>query len=122
MAALALSEVTVEHIDILPCTISTVDLRGGSDDKVFLVMLSRDRLYTEAKCTLYVYSVNDLTAAIATYDLPDQSYSSGLIADNCLYIGSWWCNLIVYKISDSLTEPLKLLASIETRRSVLNMM
>ena len=121
MAALALSEDAVEHIDILPCTISTVDVPGRIDE-VYFVLLSRDRLYTEANSTLYVYSVNDLTSAIATYDLLGQRYFSGLIADNCLYIGSWCCNLIVYKISDSLTEPLKLLASIETRRSVLNMM
>ena len=89
---------------------------------MYFVLLSRDRLYTEANSTLYVYSVNDLTTAIATYNLPGQSYSSGLIADNRLYIGSLRCNLIVYKISNSLTEPLKLLASIKTRRSVLNMM
>ena len=89
---------------------------------MYFVLLSLDRLYTEANKTLYVYSVNDLTAAIATYDLPDDSYYSGLIADNRLYIGSLWFNLIVYKISNSLTEPLKLLASIKTRHSVLNMM
>ena len=89
---------------------------------MFFVLLNRDRLYTEANSTLYVYSVNDLTAAIATYDLPGDFYCSGLIADNRLYIGSLRCNLIVYKISNSLTEPLKLLASIGTRSSVLNMM
>jgi hypothetical protein len=63
-------------------------------------------MYTSADETLYVYSLSDFTSPpIGTYVVLDDC-SSGLIADNYLFLGSS-NNIIVYEISTSLTEPLK---------------
>ena len=56
--------------------------------------------------------MSDLSSPIATYDHRGGA-ESGLIADNCLFFGSF-TYIIVYEISASLTEPLKALASIRT--------
>jgi hypothetical protein len=61
-----------------------------------------------------VYSVSNHTSPIATYVLPGGRCSSGLIADNCLFLGGFDRNISVYEISTSLTEPLKPFAIIET--------
>jgi hypothetical protein len=60
--------------------------------------------------------MSDLTSPISSYALPGES-KSGLIADNCLFLGSS-NNIIIYEISPSLTEPLKKLASIGTKSEV----
>ena len=82
--ALSLSEDAFEHIDELPCTISTVELPEFGF-KLFFVLLNGARLYTQADKTLYVFSVRDLISPIMTYELSGDC-SSGLIADNCLFL------------------------------------
>jgi hypothetical protein len=69
-AALSLSEDALEHIEELPRIISKVIIPGTGYNAVFLVLLSGDRLFTEADETLNVYLMSDFTSPIATYDLP----------------------------------------------------
>ena len=65
IAALSLSEDALNHLKELPSTQSQIDL-PESDDIVFFVYLSGDRLYTAADKTLYVYSLRDLTSPSVT--------------------------------------------------------
>ena len=75
-----------------------------SDERVFFVHLSGDRLYTEADKTLYVYSVSDLTLPICTYPLDGRLFSV-IIIDDCLYLGGNF-ELIAFKVSSSIYHPL----------------
>jgi hypothetical protein len=108
-----LSEDALGHIEELPRTITCVDLPGIGFEVNF-VLLSGDRLYTAAYKTLFVYSASEFTSPIATYVIPVKCWS-GLIVNNCLFLGGGSSKIIVYEISTSLSKPLKLLASIETR-------
>ena len=126
VAALNLSEDVLEHIQELPFTISKVELPDIGND-VHLLLVSGDRLYTEADKTLYVYSLSDLTSPIATYDISGVCFS-GLIADNRLFIAfsdrksyQYFMQIIICEISTSLTEPLKLLENIKTSQQIKKM-
>ena len=116
--AFSLSEDALEHIEELPRTFSKVEL-PRSRDAVFFVLLSGDRLYTSEFGNLYVFSVSNLALPIASYDLPENCIS-GLIANNCLFLGASNC-IIVYEISASLTSPLKQLSKIQTIEWILKM-
>ena len=59
-----------------------------SRDEVYFMYLSRDRLYTAADKTLYVYSMSDLTSPIATYPLGGECHS-GMIIDDRLYLAGF---------------------------------
>lgn len=84
-AALYLSEDALQHIEQLRCTNSAVEL-PGSGEKVRLVLLGLDRLYTEVDRTLYVYSLSELTSPIAIYHLFGNCWC-GLVADKTLFLG-----------------------------------
>jgi hypothetical protein len=73
----------LDHIELMPFTISQIHLPGY----VYFVLLRGDRLYTAAGMTLYVYSAKELTHPIATYPI-NCSVRSALIVENRLYIGS----------------------------------
>jgi hypothetical protein len=67
------------------------------------VYLSRDKLYTYADETLYVYSMSDFTTPIDTKKLSDKCYS-GMSIDDHLYLGG--TNKIhVFKVAYSHSEP-----------------
>jgi hypothetical protein len=80
------------------------------------VYLWGGRLYTEADKTLFVYSVDDLTSPSATYPLGDYCYSA-LITDCRLYLGGYKM-LHIFEVTPSLTEPLRPITKIPTKRSV----
>jgi hypothetical protein len=84
--ALSLSEDAFEHIDELPCTISKFDLPSNDYHGLNFVLLSKDRLYTMADKTLYVFSVSDITSPIATFDFPC-NYLPVLIDDDRIFLG-----------------------------------
>lgn len=65
-----------------------------------------------------MYSLTDLTSPIATYEI-SENCCSGIIANNCLFLGGQSFNIIVFEISTSLTEPLKRLSSFSTIESIL---
>ena len=73
-------------------------------------------MYTEADETLFVYSVGDLTSPSATYPLERKCYSA-LITDNRLYLGGG-CELFIFEVTQSLTEPLIPVTKISTKSSV----
>jgi hypothetical protein len=100
------------------CITSQVDLPGNS--RVNFVYLSGDKLYTEADKTLYVYSLSDLTSPSATYQLGDDCYSA-LITENRLYLGGI-CNLHIFEVTPSLTEPLTPVTKIPTMEDVLKIL
>ena len=52
------------------------------------MLLSGDRLYVAADKTVYVYLVSEFISPIAAYNLVGNIWS-GLIADNCLFLGSY---------------------------------
>ena len=112
-----MSEDALEHIEKLTCTITCVDL-PETGFEVNFVLLSGDRLYTAADITLYVYLASDFTSPIATYVIPEKCWS-GLIVNNCLFLGGGSSKIIVFEIGTSLTEPLKLLTSIKTEYSII---
>ena len=75
-----------------------------SQNAVLFVYLSDDRLYTQAKSTLLVYSVNDLSSPLATYPLSENCISA-IISDTRLFLEGD-SKLHVYEVTTSLTEPL----------------
>ena len=85
-----------------------------SDNLATFVYLSEDRLYTVANETLYVYSMNKLKSPIATYQLASDC-DTGMIINERLYLGGHR-SLCVFKVTDSLTRPLKQLKYISTYR------
>jgi hypothetical protein len=91
-----------------------VDLPG--DDEVCFVYLNGDRLYTERGENLYVHSLSDLSSPIATYPLGG-GCSSGIITDNRLYLGGI-IGLHIFEVTTSITQPLMLVAVIETMSCV----
>jgi serine/threonine protein kinase len=80
------------------------------------VLVWGDRLYTAADKTLHVYSLSDLTSPIATYPLGGNC-DSALITENRLYLGGW-CNLHIFEVTPSLTEPLTPVTQIPTKTYV----
>ena len=64
--------------------------------------------------------MSDLTSPISTYDLLPGQSQSGLIDDNCLFLGNS-NQIFVFEISTSLTEPLKQLTSSKTRSVIFKM-
>jgi hypothetical protein len=115
-AALAMSDDAFSHIKDFPSTISQVDL-PESDIPISFVLLSGDFLYTECNKTLHVYSLTDLSWPLATYALHRHCFS-GIIADNRLYLGGGYKNLLVYEVTESLEQPLKPLKVIYTEGEV----
>ena len=79
-----------------------------------------DRLYTEAGETLYVYSVGDLNCPSASYPLGEKCYS-GLITENRLYLGGV-CQLHIFEVTPSLTEPLIPVTQIPSKGYVLKIL
>ena len=63
-----------------------------------------------------MYSLDDLTSPSATYPLGYKCYSV-LITENRLYLGVV-CELLIFGVTTSLTEPLKLVTKIRTENSV----
>jgi hypothetical protein len=114
-AAFSLSEDALNHLKELPSTVSQIYL-PESNEPVYFVYLSGDRLYTATDKTLYVYSMSDHTSPIATYQLSGDCYS-GIIADNHLYLGGK-IKLFIFEITTSLTQPLLPVEVIETKYEV----
>jgi hypothetical protein len=81
------------------------------------VYLNGDRLYTERGENLYVYSLSDFSSPVATYPLGG-GCSSGIITDNCLYLGGNKRLHIFEVITTSSSQPLKLVTVIDTRHWV----
>jgi hypothetical protein len=77
-------------------------------------------LYTVADETLFVYSMSDHTSPIATYQLGGNCYS-GIIAENHLYLGSYK-KLQLYRVNNSITQPLIRDKVIITKNSVLKIL
>jgi hypothetical protein len=73
-------------------------------------------LYTGADKTLYVYSLDDLTSPSATYPVQYSCYSA-LITENRLYLGGT-CELHIFEVTPSLTEPLTPVTQIPTKEAV----
>ena len=73
-------------------------------------------MYTEADETLYVYSLSDLTSPSATYPLDNKCYSA-LISENRLYLVGL-CQLHIFEVTPSLTEPLTPVTNILTKSFV----
>ena len=68
-----------------------------------------------------MYSVSEITSSLATYDLVDRC-NSGLIADSRLFLDGGISNkIIVYEMQISLSDPLKKVASIETKNYIRKM-
>ena len=59
-----------------------------------------------------MYSLSDLSSPIATYPL-DAWCTSGIIADNRLYLGGYK-KLNIFEVTTSITQPLKLVTVIPT--------
>ena len=62
-----------------------------------------------------MYLLSDLASPKATYPVASECLS-GKIIDDCLYLGGR--NLSVYKVNDSLTDPLTLVTVIITKRGI----
>lgn len=115
-----MSEDALKHIEQFPCTISTVELQRGVGTVTFM-LLSGDRLFYQSGKLLCVYSVSEITSSLATYDLVDRC-NSGLIADSRLFLDGGISNkIIVYEMQISLSDPLKKVASIETKNYIRKM-
>ena len=73
---------------------------------------------------MYVYSLRDSSCPLAAY--PESVGSNfciiGIVADNHFYLGDKDKKLRVFKITDSITEPLILVNVIETRNWVHNIL
>jgi hypothetical protein len=80
------------------------------------VYLSGDILYAESDNNLHVYSMSDLTSPIVTYPLDGRCYSA-MITDDHLYLGGNK-KLYVFKVSESLTQPLISVTSTTTKSLV----
>ena len=85
-------------------------------DEISFVYLKGDRLYTADDETLYVFSMSDLTSSIATYPVGDLCFS-GMIIDDRLYLGGNH-KLHLFKVSTSITQPLKPAPEITTENWV----
>jgi hypothetical protein len=88
----------------------------AGNDLVYFVYLNGDRLYTGRGKNLYVYSLSDLYSPIATYPLGGRC-RSGIITDNCLYLGGG-NKLHIFEVTSSSTQPLKQVKVIDTESYV----
>jgi hypothetical protein len=77
------------------------------------VYLNGDRLYTERGKNLYVYSLSVPSSPIATYPLGGGCLS-GIITDNCLYLGRWGKLHIFEVMTTSSTQPLNPVTVLDT--------
>jgi hypothetical protein len=114
-----LSEDALNHLKELPATVFQIYL-PESDNIVYFVYLSGDRLYTSADETLYVYSMIDHTSPIATYQLSKRCLS-GIIADNHLYMGGKE-KLHVFEVTTSISQPLIPVKVIDAKRWLLKIL
>ena len=73
-------------------------------------------MYTVVDKTLRVYSLSDLTSPSASYPLDNKCYSA-LITENRLYLGGV-CELQIFEVTPSLTEPLRPVTKIPTEHYV----
>jgi hypothetical protein len=84
-----------------------------------MVLLSEDRLYAATTDILYVYSMRDLISPITTISL--ERIYSGIIIDDRLYLGGIK-NLLIFKVTTSLNQPLESVKNISTKKGVLKIL
>jgi len=80
-------EDAVNHIELMPYTISQIDVHCPWNEVDFPIFLhlSGDRVYTAYDKTLNVYSVRNLTDSIPAFSLKERCYSAKIV-ENRLYL------------------------------------